>query len=432
MQERVGKKILLVGTAHISAKSVEEVREAIRKFKPDIVAVELCKDRYKALIQKNRWEKTSVIDVIRSGKGFLVLIQTFLAMTQRKMGKELGVEPGSEMLAAIQEARKAGIQVALVDRKITTTFRRAWGSMTFREKLRLAWHSMKALVGYDRALEEEGEEFDLEELMKEDVITMMMEELRSFVPNATYALIDERDMFIAKRIKQSSEAPAREIKGFMARYPFMRTLKDKKKESEARAERGERKIKKLPKPPRKVIGVVGAGHLKGIRSYLEGKKELPEISTLTTVPKKRFSVLKTIGYLIPILFAVMFVYLIFFGEWEKLKEFLFWWFMINGICSAIGTVAAKGHPASIAAAFLAAPFTSLNPSIGAGWVAGYVEAKIRNPTVQDVRKLSTIESFGEFFNNKFIRVLMVMALANLGSMIGTVVAFPYITSIFLS
>lgn len=430
MQARIGNRLLLVGTAHISAKSVKEVREAIRKFKPDIVAVELCRDRYRAILQKHRWENTSVIDVIKTGKGFLVLIQTFLAMTQRKLGKELGVEPGSEMLAAISEARKAGIHVALVDRKITTTFRRAWRSMTLREKLRLAWHSMKALVGYDRALEEE--EIDLDELMKEDVISMMMEELRSFVPNATIALIDERDMYIAKRLKDSSEAPGKSIKPILTRPPLLRSLKDKSKEKEILLKRKKKRIKKLPRPPRKVLGVVGAGHLSGIKRYLKEPEKLPEISELDSLPKKRISILKLFGFLIPILFAAMFAYLIFFGEWEKVKNMFFWWFMINGICSAIGALAAKGHPASIAASFLAAPFTSLNPSIGAGWVAGYVEAKIRNPTVSDVRKLSTIETFSEFFNNRFIRVLMVMALANLGSMIGTIVAFPYITSIFLS
>jgi pheromone shutdown protein TraB len=430
MQKRFGKQILLVGTAHISEKSVAEVREAINQFKPDLVAVELCKDRYKALMNKRRWENTSVIDVIRSGKGFLVLIQTFLAMIQRRLGKELGVEPGSEMLAAMKEARKFNIPVVLVDRNITITFRRAWRSMTIREKFKLVWHSMKALVGYDRVLEEE--EFDLEEIMNEDVISMMMEELRSFVPNATYALIDERDIYIAKRIQTSSEAPSSELKTILAKRPPQRRLKKDKKIIKKKQPIKARDVEDIKEPPRKVLAVVGAGHLKGITKHLEKPTQLPGLTELERIPGKRISILKLIGWLIPIMFFAMFAWLIYTGEWWKMQNIFLWWFLINGICSAIGTVAAKGHPASIGTAFLAAPFTSLNPAIGAGWVAGYVEAKVRNPTVKDIRELSNIEAFSEFFNNRFIRVLMVMALANLGSMIGTIIAFPYITSIFLS
>ncbi|UCH89456.1 MAG: TraB/GumN family protein [Thermoplasmata archaeon] len=432
MQTKVGDRILLVGTAHISEKSVEEVRKAITDYKPDIVAVELCKDRYIALRNKRRWENTSVIDVLRSGKGFLVLIQTFLAMIQRRLGKELGVEPGSEMLAAIKEARKADIEVALVDRKITVTFRRAWRSMTIGEKFKLVWHSMKALVGYDRALEEE--EIDLEELMKEDMISMMMEELRNFIPHATYALIDERDMYIAKQIKTSAEANESDLKPIIARKPKkkLRSLKNKKKDLELK-QAEKKKIKAELKPaPRKVLAVVGAGHLKGIKKHLEKPEKIPELSELEKVPPKRISILKLIGWLIPILFFAMFAWLLYTGEWWKMQEMFLWWFLINGICSAIGALAAKGHPLTIGTAFVAAPFTSLNPAIGAGWVAGYVEAKVRNPTVKDVRELSTVETLKEFFNNSFIRVLMVMALANVGSMVGTIIAFPYITSIFLS
>jgi len=423
MQARIGRNILLVGTAHISEKSVKEVREAIKKYKPDLVAVELCRDRYHALVRKRRWEKTTVIDVIKSGKGFLVLIQTFLAMAQRKMGKEFGVEPGSEMLAAINEAHKAGIPVVLADRRITTTFRRAWRAMSFTEKMKLVWHSMKALVGYDRAMEEQ--EIDLDELMKEDVISMMMEELRSFIPNATYALIDERDMYISKCIIISTDSELQDLKSILAKRRPQRRLKNKDKAVL-------KKEKKVVHPPRKVVAVVGAGHMSGIKKHLKEPKKLPEISELNKVPKKRISILKLFGYMIPILFAAMFVYLFIFGEWGKAQNMFFWWFVINGICSAVGAAAARGHIASIGTAFLAAPFTSLNPTIGAGWVAGYVEAKLRNPTVEDVKLLSQTETFGDFFNNRFIRVLMVMALANLGSMIGTIVAFPYITKIFLS
>jgi pheromone shutdown-related protein TraB len=182
---------------------------------------------------------------------------------------------------------------------------------------------------------------------------------------------------------------------------------------------------------KRVLAVVGAGHLNGIKKSLMKPEKLPDLKILEELPKKRISIMKTIGYLIPILFGLLFVYLIIFAKWDVLLQVLFVWFIVNGICSAIGAAIALGHPLTILAAFLAAPFTSLNPTIGAGWVAGYVEVKVRAPTVKDIRKLSTVETMRDFFGNRVIRLLMVMALANLGSMVGTFLAGYYIGDIVL-
>ena len=179
----------------------------------------------------------------------------------------------------------------------------------------------------------------------------------------------------------------------------------------------------------KVVAVVGAGHLKGIKKHLENKKLEVDLKDLEFVPKKRFSILKAIGYAIPVLFAVLIVYAILTKGADLALWMFFYWFIINGICSAIGTLIARGHPLSIATAFVAAPITSLNPAIAAGWVAGYVEAKLRTPVVKDFKDLSKIDSLRDFLNNRVIRLLMVVALANVGSMIGTIVAFPYIANL---
>ena len=141
--------------------------------------------------------------------------------------------------------------------------------------------------------------------------------------------------------------------------------------------------------------------------------------------------MKGIGYLIPILFVSLFIYLLYFGKWDVLLQVLLAWFLINGICSAIGAAIAFAHPLSIITAFFAAPLTSLNPAIGAGWVAGYVELKLRTPTVKDIRSLSTVLTMKDFFRNKVIKVLMVMALANLGSVVGTFLAGWYIGRVVL-
>ena len=382
MQVKINDNIVLVGTAHISKDSVDEVKSVIEEYKPDIVAVELCKRRYEAITKKDQWENTPVTKLLKSGNAYLMLAQTFLASIQRRLGKEYGVEPGSEMVAAIKEAEKNNLKIALIDRDITVTLKRAWRKMGLREKFRLTWEFLKAIVGYD---EEELDEIDLKELMKEDVISAMMEEFGEIAPSVKTVLITERDQYIAKKISDESK------KG-------------------------------------KVVAVVGAGHLKGIESYLKKGKFEVDLKELEYIPKKKIRYLKVVGYAIPVIFAVLIIYG-FYTKGSGLAIQMFGaWFLINGICAAVGTIIARGHPLSIATAFVAAPITSLNPAIAAGWVAGYVEAKLRTPVVKDFQNLSKIDSFKDFWNNRVIRLLMVVAFANLGSMIGTIIAFPYIAS----
>ena len=223
MLVKVNEKIILVGTAHISKESVEEVKDAIKKYKPDIVAVELCDRRYEAITKKDKWENTPITKLLRSNNAYLMLAQTFLSSIQRRLGKEYGVEPGSEMIAAMDEAKKHDLKVALVDRDISITLKRAWRKMGIREKFRLTWEFLKAILGYE---EEEVEELDLKKLMDQDVISALMEEFGEIAPSATTVLIHERDEYIAKKILDESKAG-------------------------------------------KVLAVVGAGHLKGIQKQLE-------------------------------------------------------------------------------------------------------------------------------------------------------------------
>ena len=389
MKVVVSDRLVLVGTAHVSPASVKEVEETIAEHEPDIVAVELDEKRYEVLKNKQKWEDTPVTDMIRGGRAFFFLAQVFLSSIQRRLGKEFGAEPGSEMLAAINTAEGHNIRVELVDRDIAITLRKAWRTMGFREKMRLFWEFNKAMVGFY----DEEEEIDLEEIMQEDVITMMVEELSKIAPSVTKILIYERDAFIAKKLYGLTK------KG-------------------------------------KVVAVVGAGHLKGIQKNLAHIDRTPSFRELNRVPEKRFKLGTTIAYLIPILFASLLLWLAYNGlttenptYWEDLQSVLLIWFLINGICSAAGAALARGHPYSILTAFLAAPFTSLNPAVAAGWFAGAVEAKVRTPTIRDFKELSAIETTKQFLNNRVIRVLMVAALANVGSIIGTFIAGGQIVSI---
>jgi len=381
----VNDNIILVGTAHISEDSVKEVKQVIKEQNPDIVAVELCKRRYDSITKKDAWEEKPVTTLLKGNNAYFMLAQTFLSSIQRKLGKEYGVEPGSEMIAAIKVAEKNNLEVALVDRDISITLKRAWKKMGIREKFRIIWEFLKAIVGYD---EEELEELDLKEIMDQDVISSMMDEFGKIAPSASDVLIHERDEYIARKILNQSK------KG-------------------------------------KVVAVVGAGHLKGIQKHLDNPNEDLNLKELEYVPKKRISILKIIGYAIPVIFAALLIYIIFTGGLEKGLFALGMWFLVNGSLSALGTVIARGHPLTWLTAFVAAPLTSLNPAIAAGWVAGWVEAKLRMPKIKDFKELGKIESLGEFWKNRVIRLLLVVALANVGSMIGTFVALPYLISLGL-
>jgi len=389
LEEKISDNIILIGTAHISEESVLEVRNAIETYKPDIVAVELCQRRYESITKKDKWENTPVSALIKSNNAYFMLAQTFLSSIQRRLGKEYGVEPGSEMIAAMQEAEKNHLPVALIDRDITVTLKRAWRMMGTREKFRVVWEFLKAMIGYD---EEELEELDLKELMKQDVISQMMEEFSVIAPSASKVLISERDQYIAQKIYEESK------KG-------------------------------------KVVAVVGAGHLNGIKKHLQDQKLDGDLKEFEQIPKKRFSLLKIIEVIIPVIFFGVIGWIIYstgLDPWNKIKDIFLVWFLVHGILAGIGVAIARGHPLSILTAFLAAPFTSLEPFFAPGWFAGLVEVKLRKPVIKDFQELGKIESVRDFLRNKVIRLLMVVALANLGSIIGTIIALPWILSLGFS
>ncbi|WP_456468242.1 TraB/GumN family protein [Archaeoglobus sp.] len=373
------KKLIIIGTAHVSKRSIEDVNEIIEAEKPDAVAVELCPRRYKALVHGIR-EDIPVTDVIKKGNVFLLIFQLILSYFQRKVGEEYGVKPGSEMLAAIEKARSIGADVLLIDRDIGITFSRFWQSLSFFEKLKLIWHLIKSMFS--------GEDIDVDEMLEEDVLDLLVREFRKISPNAAKVLIDERDMYMAANLLNA-----------FAKYD-------------------------------KIVAVVGAGHRKGIEKALERLKDGPvDIRELEEV-KKGKSLLKYFTAAFTALIIATFVLITLSLNTEILIQAFVFWFLINGVLSAIGAAIARGHPLSIAAAFLFAWLTSLNPLIAAGWVSGLVEAWIRKPTIDDFSRLMEAESFGDMMNNRFFRVLLVAALTNVGSMIGTIYGGWYILSTF--
>ena len=369
------ERVRVLGTAHVSSTSVAAVKEQIEAFKPDIVAVELCASRHSALTSNRRLDKEGLLKVVKEGKAPLVMLQSLLASEQRKMGLDEGEQPGAELLAAVQTAEEANLEVALIDRDIQTTLRRAWKRMKFFEKVKILW----SLLG-----EEEDEEApEVSQLLEDqDLLTSLMEELRTFSPGAGSVLIDERDAYLAGKIsalEQNSD--------------------------------------------KRILAVVGAGHLKGIEAHLNQstQPDSAQLEELEVLPKRgRFA--KSIPWLIPLFVMGLIAYFVSQGDAVDLVELFTVWTAANAVFAALGCILARGHPLAILTAALASPITSLNPTLAAGWFAGYVQLKLREPTAEDLQNFLKMDSLGMFWSNRAGRVLMVTALTNLGSMAGAWVA----------
>lgn len=375
----IDENLRLLGTAHVATASVEAVRENIANWNPDIVAVELCKSRHSALTQDRRLDKEGLLKVIKEGKAPMVLLQSLLAAEQRKLGIDEGQQPGAELLAAVTAAEDAGLEVALVDRDIQTTLRRAWNKMGFREKFGLMW----ALLAED----EDEEELELEKVLADkDLLTSLMEELREVSPGAGEVLIDERDEFIARKIS--------EVRG-----------------------------------NGKVLAVLGAGHLDGVSKYLTDgiKKDDERISELSIVPKGG-RVLKTISLAIPVVLMGLLGWFAYNGDLASIKENGIYWFAGNFIGAALFCMLAGGHPIAILVAALASPITSLNPALAAGWFAGYAQMKIKEPTGEDLTEFLKLDSAKLFWTNRAGRILLVTAMTNLGSMAGAWISMALIAA----
>jgi len=375
--EYQSSKIVLIGTAHVSEKSVAEVKAAIKNLKPDVVAVELCRGRYDSLKGNVQENQVPIKDILSEGKIYYYVIQWLLAYMQKKIGEDMGVKPGAEMLSAIEEAEIIGANVALIDRDIHVTLQRFWGKMKLMEKIKMIGSLLGGLIGIGK-----GAEIDIDQITEQDVVTALVSELRDFAPTAAEVLIDERDTYLAGNI-----------------------------------------LKVAAGGNKTVVVVIGAGHKPGIINYLKNPMSIPPLNILMEIPKKRFSIGKLIGLIFVGFIFAFFLLLLLSGVPLKLLLIAFGcWFIITGVLSAAGTLLAGGHPYSVLTAFLVAWLTTLHPLIAAGWFAGLVEAKQRNPTTADIKALAGVETFKEMFKNKFMRVLLVASFANLGSMTGAFLA----------
>ena len=368
-----GRKITLVGTAHVSAQSIEEVKNTIKELKPDCVAVELDEKRADSIQNDQRYSDLDIVKVIREGKAFLVLANLMLASFQKRMGQNIGVKPGDEMLAAIKTAEEMGIATSMVDRPVQTTLQRAWAKNGFMGKMGLLSSLLASAFS-----KEEVDESEIEALKQKNEMDNMMGELSKEMPVIKEVLIDERDKYLASKIWESQG--------------------------------------------NNIVAVLGAGHLAGVEAHLNqiaAGGESSDVSEISELPAKK-SLAKFIGWLIPAVIIGFIAAGFIYGGRKAGTAMLSTWVLWNGIPSAVLSIVALAHPVTIIISFLAAPFTSLCPFIGVGFVSGIVQAVICKPRVRDMENLSEdVQSIKGFYRNRILRVLLVFILSSVGSSIGT-------------
>ncbi len=372
-----GKEIILVGTAHISRESVETVRATIAAEAPDTVCVELDSQRYQALKDSNRWESLNLIQVIKSGQTPFLLANLALAAFQKRMGLQTGVKPGAELAAAAELAETEGRHLELVDRNIRTTLLRAWRKTGLWKKLNLVSAMIAGLFETQKL-----DEAELARLRQTDTLSAMLEEMAAMLPSVKTILVDERDVYMAHFIRIA--------------------------------------------PGRKIVAVVGAAHLPGILRHLEEDIAAETILEISSVPPKS-SLSKALPWLLPALVVVLFLIGLFIGDWNRLADAALGWVLATGLLCALGTILALGHPLTVLAGFLAAPITTLHPTIGAGMVTGLVQAFIAAPTVRDIERIGEdLASWRGWWGNRMTRVLLVFFLSNLGASAGMLLAFRWL------
>nr|WP_089799920.1 TraB/GumN family protein [Halolactibacillus alkaliphilus] len=376
--EQDDKLYILIGTAHVSKTSAEEVKRVIEAERPDAVCIELDEQRYQAIMDADKWKKMDIFKVIKDKKATLLLMNLAISSFQKRMAKQFNIEAGQEMIQGIKSAEEVGAELVLADRNIQITFSRIWGNVGTKGKLMLLTQVLAGIFSNETITEEE-----LEKMKSQDAISSILDEFTEHFPRLKTPLIDERDQYLAEKIKRA--------KG------------------------------------KKIVAVLGAAHVPGITEEI---KKDHDLNQLNKVPKKS-KWPKRIAWFIPIAIVGM-ILTTFIMNPEAGTAQIWSWLLWNGLFSAVGTAIAFGHPLAILTALLAAPITSLNPLMAAGWFSGLVQAYVKKPQVSDFEALSDdVYTVKGFWQNKVTRVLLVVMLANLGSTMGTIIAGTDVVRLFI-
>lgn len=377
------REIILVGTAHVSIESIAEVENTIRTEMPDCVCVELDEGRYAAMMEKNRWESLDIIKVLKEKKGFLLLANLVLASFQKRMGLNVGVKPGDEMKAAIDIARELNIPTEMVDRPIQVTLKRAWTQNGYTGKSKILASLLAAAFSKEKL-----EAADIEKLKQKSEMDAMLDEVALNMPEVKEVLIDERDVWLGTKIFQASG--------------------------------------------KKVLAVIGAGHLNGTEKRimaLEKKEADANLDKIAAIPPKSI-VGKILNIAFPVLFAGLLLAPIFIsGSKEQLTQNIVRWLIWNGGLAAVGTLLAFGNILTIVSAFIFAPIATLNPLIGIGMITAIVQATVCKPQVRDMMNIADdVATIKGWYTNRIAKVLLVFILSSVGAFIGNIVTIPALIS----
>ncbi|MDR1795259.1 MAG: TraB/GumN family protein [Erysipelotrichaceae bacterium] len=364
----LNKQLTLIGTAHVSNQSKALTEEVLLSQHFDAIAVELDQDRYQSIQDPARFQNTDIVEVIKQKRTGFLLANLILSQYQKKMANHLGSDLGGEMLAGIRIAKQTGAKLVLADRPVATTFLRVWRKLTFFEKLKLLVTLVFSFGDEDKVSEEQ-----LEKMMEEDMLESALSQVRKSFPKVGEVLIDERDKVLAYNIKRAYGT--------------------------------------------EIAAVLGRAHIPGILSHLNDEEPIDEY---LSIPPKSLSS-KLAVWIIPLLIVGL-IALGFVNGFQNGLKSLGTWVIINACASALFTALALAHPLTILTSFLLSPFSALNPFVAVGFFAGLVEAWIKKPTVRDMEALSEEFTLKGFYTNRFLRILLIVIMANLGSTLGTLLS----------
>ena len=377
-----GKEITLVGTAHVSQDSVNEVVRIIDEMEPDRICVELDAGRYTSKTEPQSWETLDIKSVMKENKGFLLLANMALSSYQKRLGTQMGVSPGDEIMRAAELAKDRDIPLSFCDREIQITFKRAWRMSNAWNKLKLISSLLTAVFSREEISNEE-----IEKLKETNVLQSMLDEMAVELPTIKKVLIDERDQYLASKIFTAEGA--------------------------------------------KVVAVVGAGHAPGLVAHME-KLEREEVTAnvdrIMEVPPA-----PQLGRIFSWVIVLALVGIIATGfirsGWNQGFQMFLYWFVINASLTGIAAIIALAHPVTILVSMAAAPITGLNPTIGVGMVAGILEATMRKPRVKDFEHVSDdITHIRGWYRNRIIHALYIFMITSIFASAGTFIAFPVLIS----
>ena len=372
------KEIILIGTAHVSKESVEEVNNTILIEQPDSICIELDKSRYDSITNPKRWQELDIIQIIKEKRVSYLLVNLILSSYQNKLAKQVDIVTGAEMLEGIKLAKELNAHLVLADRDIKTTFMRIYRMLSFWEKCKLIASIIVSVFDNTELASE-----DIEKLKEQDMLNQALNEISTEFPNIKKVLVDERDQYLTHKIQNA--------------------------------------------PGNKIVAILGAAHTVGIKEMINEPQSVEGLDFIP--PTSRFA--KFAGWLIPL--AIVSALVISFILDPKLGvDQLIVWFLYNGIAAALGCLVMLAHPLTILVSFVMAPFTTLTPVVSVGFFSALIEALVVKPKVKDFESISQdTQSFKGFFKNRVTRILILFFVSSLFSSIATFVSgFSIFSSLF--